>query len=168
MFKIHDTAQRKYDVFCRNRTVELYNTFFELVGAPDLSGAEYVEQFTGCVPFPGTKNARPVNGMAKHGSIMHGVVRYEYKADIVEECRKDGKEHGLRVVVVQTGDIWIRLHSDGNRLAQIALNADYSIKDCPKPIDEGGLEQLRSHLHLIQECFEAKPEIIKKTLAKRK
>ena len=28
---------------------------------------------------------------------MHGLVRYEYKGNIVEETRREGREHGLRV-----------------------------------------------------------------------
>lgn len=28
--KLHDVAQRKYNIFCRNRSAELYTTFFAL------------------------------------------------------------------------------------------------------------------------------------------
>lgn len=155
--KLHEVAQRKYKTFCSNRTAELYHTFFALVGAPDFGGAKFVPAgFTACAPFPGKKDERIVSGMAKDG-VMHGLVRYEYKGNLIEECRRDGKEHGLRVVCTQMGDIWIRLHSDGKRLAQIVLSSDYSISSNPKPIDDGGLKQLRSHIHLILECFEARP-----------
>ena len=34
---------------------------------------------------------------------LAGLVRYEYKCNIIEECRRDGKEHGLRVVCTQMG-----------------------------------------------------------------
>jgi len=154
---LHAVAQKKYAVFCRNRTAELHATFLGLVGVPDFDGAEYVPAFTACVPWPGKTNERKAGGMVKKG-IMHGVVRYEYKGSLVEEGRKDGAEHGLRVVCVQTGDIWIRLFSNGKRLAQIVLSSlDYSVASNPKPIDEGGLVKLQAHLHLILECFEARP-----------
>lgn len=153
--RAHDVAQRKYSAFCYNRTAELYNTFFHLVGAPDLSEAKFAPTFTANAPFPGKKDERIVSGMAKKG-VMHGIVRYEYKGNIIEECRKDGLEHGLRVVCTQMGDIWLRLHSDGNRLAQIVLSSDLREAGNPKPIDEGGLKTLRSHLHLILACFDPK------------
>ena len=154
--KAHATAQRKYSVFCANRTADLYTTFFGLAGGiPDCSGATFSRSFTACVPFPGKKDEREVCGMvAGDGSgKIQGLVRYEYKGNIIEECRTAGKEHGLRVVCTQMGDIWIRVHSNGNRLAQIVLCADGSISACPKPIDDGGLDALRCHLHMIQECF---------------
>jgi hypothetical protein len=155
MPKVHDAAQKRYAIFCRNRTAELYTTFFSLVGVPDLSGATFVPSFKACVPFPGKKSERDTCGMAKSG-LPHGVVRYEYIQCVVEECRVDGREHGLRVVCVQTGDIWIRLFSHGKRLAQIVLCSDFSVSGNPKPIDDGGLKQLKSHLHLVLACFKAK------------
>ena len=125
--KLHDVAQRKYGVFCRNRTAELYTTFWTLLGGPpDLTGTRFVPSFNACVPFPGKTNERPVSGMAKKGA-MHGVIRYEYKGNLVEKCRQEGREHGLRVVCTQMGDIWIRLFSKGKRLAQIVLSSDRSI-----------------------------------------
>lgn len=155
ILKAHMTAQRKYSVFCRNRTADLYIAFFGLVGGiPDCSGATFSRRFTACVPFPGKKDEREVCGMVAGGKIQ-GLVRYEYKGNIIEECRTAGREHGLRVVCTQTGDIWLRLHSNGNRLAQIVLCADGSVSACPKPIDEGGLDALRCHLHMVQECFRA-------------
>lgn len=142
-----------YNVFCHNRTAELYSTFFTLIGSPDpdFSDAKYVPVFTACVPF-NQRNAVPISGMAKSG-IAHGLVRYEYKGNLIEECRKEGKEHGLRVVCTQVGQIWIRLFSNGKRLAQIVLSSDLSIASSPPPIDEGGLKMLRNNLHLIRECF---------------
>lgn len=155
--KGHVTAQKKYSVFCRNRTAELYLTFFGLVGEiPDCSQSKFVRGFTACVPFPGKKDERKVSGMATRDGGMQGLIRYEYKGNIIEESRIGGKEHGLRVVCTQMGDVWIRLFSNGNRLAQIVLCADCSVSTCPKPIDEGGLEVLRSHFHRILDCFEAK------------
>merc|ERR1711977_220118 len=137
---LHEAAQRKYNVFCRNRTPELYQTFFELVGPPpDFSGTR-VGAFTACAPFRGKKDERTVSGMSRDG-VMHGLVRYEYHQCLIEECRVDGREHGLRVVCTQMGDIWIRLFSNGNRLAQIVLSSDYSIGGGPV-IDEGGLKML--------------------------
>jgi len=151
--KLHVVAQKKYNVFCRNRTADLYMEFFALVGIPDVSTATFVPQFMACVPFPGKKNERVVCGMASNG-VAHGILRYEYTGCLIEECRVDGREHGLRVVCTQMGDIWIRLFSNGKRLAQIVLSSDYSISANPKPIDDGGLDKLRSHLHLIIACFE--------------
>jgi len=154
--KLQGAAPKKYETFCRNRTADLYATFFGLINSfPDYSESKFTPSFTACVPFPGRKDLRPVEGMARGGNVPHGLIRYEYKGDLIEECRKDGKEHGLRVVVVQTGHIWIRLHSEGNRLAQVALNADYSVSPAETK-DDGGLKLLKSHLHLIQGCFEAK------------
>ena len=155
--KLHRVAQKKYNAFNRNRTAELYTTFFALVGdgIPDYgASARYSEQFTCCAPWPGRTNERPVNGMVAPGATMHGLVRYEYKGNVIEECRLDGREHGLRVVCVQTGDIWIRLFQEGRRLAQIVLSYDGAISANPKPIDEGGLPALMKHLHLIKACFE--------------
>ena len=63
--KAHEIAQRKYSVFCQNRTAELYTTFFDLVGFPDLSTAKHVSSFTGNVPLAGAKNARPHHAKRK-------------------------------------------------------------------------------------------------------
>ena len=153
--RLHQVAQKKYSIFCRNRTAQIYSTFWELVGVPDLSEAKYMPMFCANVPFPGKMNERSVAGMVKDGT-MHGVIRYEYKGNVIEECRKNGLEHGLRVVCTQMGDIWIRLFSDGRRLAQVVLNADYTVSSNPKPIDDGGLKMLRCHMHLVVACFEAK------------
>mmetsp|Transcript_22240 Transcript_22240/g.35760 ORF Transcript_22240/g.35760 Transcript_22240/m.35760 type:complete len:211 (+) Transcript_22240:34-666(+) len=155
---LHSTAQRKYATFCRNRTAELYTTFLGLVGYPDFGKSKFIKEFKACVPFPGKTNERTVGGMAKDGFVMHGVVRYAYKGNLIEECRKNGKEHGLRVVCTQMGDIWIRLFSNGKRLAQVVLSADCKVAANPKPIDDGGLKGLMSHLHLILECFEVKQD----------
>lgn len=152
---LQGAAPRMYATFCSNRAAELYTTFYNLVGVPDLSGATHTQSFVAEVPWAGKKNERPVCGMAK-GGVMHGLIRFEYKGDLVEECRKNGKEHGLRIVCVQTGDIWIRLFQDGKRLAQIVLGSNLSIQSNPKPIDEGGLDILKSHLDLIRACFETK------------
>mmetsp|Transcript_6920 Transcript_6920/g.12733 ORF Transcript_6920/g.12733 Transcript_6920/m.12733 type:complete len:205 (-) Transcript_6920:120-734(-) len=154
--KSHNTAQRKYNTFCKNRNASLYTTFYNLDvvgGAPDFKNTTFVQEFKACAPFPGRTNLRPVSGMAKKGSIMHGLVRFNYKGNIIEECRKNGKEHGLRVTCTQMGDIWIRLYSNGKRLAQIVLSPGYSIAEMPRPIDDGGLKDLMSHLDLILECF---------------
>ena len=149
--KLHPTAQRLYTNFSNNRTADLYTTFFDLVGGvPDYSESK-LSTFTACVPF---REERPVRGMAKNG-VAHGLIRYEYKGNIVEETRLDGKEHGLRVVCTQLGDIWIRFFSKGKRLAQIVMSPSGKI-GTPKPIDEGGLKDLRSNLHLIVECFVGK------------
>jgi hypothetical protein len=156
--KLHTVTQKRYSVFSTTRTSDLYFKFFELVGGvPDFSESEYKSSFIARVPFPGRGNERPVEGMAKDGKI-HGLVRYEYKGNIIEETRVDGKVHGLRVCFVQTGDIWIRLHSHGERIAQIVLGSDCSINSNPSPIDEGGLAVLKSHLHLITECLLGKAE----------
>jgi len=151
----HNTAQRAYNKFCANRTAQLYITFWELVGAPDFSGTGFNPKFTARVPTGGSKDNRPVQGM-ELGGLCHGVVRYEYKANIIEECHMQGAEHGLRVVFTEVGQIWVRLYSNGERLAQIVLNGDYSVASMPKPIDDGGLKMLRNHLHLIVDCFKAK------------
>ena len=154
--KLHPTAQRLYSTFNSNRPADLYATFFDIVGGvPDYTGSTFNSKFTACVPFPGLTNQRPVAGMAK-GSVPHGLVRFEYKANIIEETRLDGKEHGLRVVCTQLGDIWIRLFSKGKRLAQIVMSPSGTIAGSPKPIDEGGLKDLKSNLHLIVECFSNK------------
>ena len=154
---LQGVAQKQYSVFCRHRTAELYTTFLALVESPIdfFREANFMAKFNAAAPFSGRAHERPVSGMATAGSVMHGVVRYEYKGCLIEECRKDGKPHGLRVVCTQHGDIWIRLHSEGQRLAQVVLTSGYSIAANPKPIDDGGLEGLLSHLHLIRECFES-------------
>ena len=154
--KLHKVAQKKYAVFCRNRTAELYRTFFSLVGdaPPDFGEAKLAGDrgFTACVPFPGKTCERPVYGMAKGGTTPHGLFRYEFKGCSVEECRVNGREHGLRVVCTQMGDYWLRLYSNGDRLAQIVLSADGAEGGGPA-IDDGGLGLLRSHLHLVRECL---------------
>merc|ERR1711907_51431 len=151
----HDTAQRAYDKFCRNRTAHLYSTFFALVGIPEFSKGRFNSKFGACVPTGGSKEDRFVEGMEENG-LCHGVIRYEYKANIIEECHREGKEHGLRVVFTQVGQIWIRLYNNGERMAQIVLYGDFTVASMPKPIDEGGLSMLQSHLHLIQDCFKNK------------
>ena len=150
---LHHVAIRKYNSFCGGRSSELYVTFFALVGDEDFTwcnDGEYVEGFLACAPMSGKKNERPVTGGYKRTKGMHGVVRYEYVGCAIEECRKDGKPHGLRVVCTQMGDIWIRLHKNGERLAQIVLNADLSIQS---KLDNGGLKKLLQNLHLIRNCF---------------
>jgi len=148
----HATAQRAYDRFCRNRTAQLHAAFFTLVGMPEFSSARFNPKFGARVPTGGSKADRFVEGM-EQSSRCHGVIRYEYKANIIEECHMGGKEHGLRVVFTEVGQIWIRLYKNGQRMAQIVLNGDFTVASMPKPIDEGGLSMLRSHLHLIQDCF---------------
>ena len=102
--------------------------------------------------------------MVKDG-IVHGLVRYEYKGNLIEETRKDGMEHGLRVVCTQMGDIWLRLHSNGKRLAQIVLSADYRESANPRPIDDGGLKELRGHMHLVTPVFRSQElELASETL----
>ena len=149
---VHPVAQAKYSAFCQNRTAELYNTFFTLVGIPDISEAKYVSAFNACVPFPGKAHERKVAGMAKN-NVAHGVIRYKYQTHVIEECRIDGKNHGLRVVCTEMGHIWLRLYANGNRLAQLVLSSDFAELSSPSPVDEGGLNKLRSHLHLIRKCF---------------
>jgi len=152
---LHATSTRKYNKFCRGRRANLYSVFLKLVGDDDLSWLDetvFVESFRANVPFPGKKNERSVQGGRGCASkIMHGIVRYEYKDNIIEECRKEGKQHGLRVVCTQMGHVWIRLYDSGTRLAQIVLNADLSEQSA---IDDGGLAMLSSHVHLVRECFE--------------
>ena len=153
--KPHQTALNKYQIFCANRTAGLYVTFLGLIGEQDLSwcnDAKYTASFMANVPFPGKNNERAVSGGATQSRKMHGIVRYEYKGNIIEECCKDGKQHGLRVVCTQMGHIWIRLFKNGQRLAQIVLNADLSEQSS---IDEGGLKSLKQHLHLIRDCFQS-------------
>jgi hypothetical protein len=153
---LHPTAQRLYATFNSNRTAELYTFFFGLVGGvPDYSGSKFSKSFTACVPFPGEKNRRQCGGMAK-GGLPHGLVRFEYKKNIIEETRLDGNPHGLRVVCTQLGDIWIRFYSKGQRLAQIVMSPSGTIASSPKPVDEGGLKKLQSHLSLIVNCFKNK------------
>jgi len=157
--KLHKVAQNKYDVFNSNRTADLYRTFFGVVGdaPPEFGEAKLAAErgFAACVPFPGKTNERPVYGMAKGGCTPHGLIRYEFKGCSIEECRVNGKEHGLRVVCTQMGDYWLRLYSNGKRLAQLVLSADCAEGGGPA-IDDGGLQLLRSHLHLVRECLLAK------------
>ena len=47
----------------------------------------------------------------------------------------------------QVGQIWIRLYSNGQRLAQIVLNSDYTVASMPKPNNDGGLKVLRYFPH---------------------
>jgi hypothetical protein len=152
----HDTAQRAYDKFCRNRTAQLHATFYALVGMPDFAAARFNPKFGPfALPTGGCKEQRCVEGM-EQGGRCHGVIRYEYKASIIEECHMEGKEHGLRVVCTQVGQIWLRLYKNGERMAQIVLNGDSTVAAMPKPIDDGGLKTLQSHLHLIQDNFKKK------------
>ena len=154
--KGHQTALNKYEIFCANRTAELYTTFLGLIGEENLSwcdDAEYTASFMANVPFPGKNNERAVSGGATQSRKMQGIVRYEYKGNIIEECCKDGKQHGLRVVCTQMGHIWIRLFKNGHRLAQIVLNADLSEQSS---IDDGGLQTLKEHLHLVKKCFSSR------------
>mmetsp|Transcript_34489 Transcript_34489/g.44461 ORF Transcript_34489/g.44461 Transcript_34489/m.44461 type:complete len:217 (-) Transcript_34489:310-960(-) len=152
----NDLSTKMYDVFCRNRTVDLYTTFFSLIGDDDISwcdDAVYRSSFIASAPMSGKQNERSMSGGAHTKTMnMHGLVRYEYKGCAIEECRKDGKVHGLRVVCTQVGLIYIRLHKNGERLAQLVLNNDLSesISAC---VDEGGLKLLRNHSHLIRDCF---------------
>lgn len=150
---VHEAALRKYVVFCRNRTADLYRTFFALVGDRDLSwcnDAVYCPSFAACAPFAGQKYARMVSGGTNRSKQMHGLVRYDYQCHIIEECRKGGKQHGLRVVCTEMGHVWLRLYKNGERLAQLVLNGDMSVQS---KIDDGGLRGLKEHLHLIRACF---------------
>ena len=153
---LHDTTARMYATFCRNRTAGLYATFFTLIGDEDYPGwlgdATYTKEFIACAPFHGKKDERAVSGgMSASSRRMHGVVRYEYKKNVIEEGRREGKPHGLRVVCTETGHVWIRLHVQGRRIAQVVLNSDMSVQST---IDDGGLNLLRQNLHLIKACFE--------------
>ena len=65
--------------------------------------------------------------MTSGNSVADGLIRYEYKGSIIEETRKDGKEHGLRVCIVVTGDLYLRFYDNGKRLAQIVLGGDCSV-----------------------------------------
>ena len=155
--KFHDICVRKYTIFNKNRTAELHSLFMNYVGIPeDINETKYSAKFRGCTPFSGTKNERDIQGGCKDSSIMHGIIRYEYKTNLIEEGRINNKAHGLRVTFVQTGDIWIRLNKNDNRIAQIVLASDYSIQSNPKPVDEGGLDFLKANLPLILACLEAK------------
>ena len=153
--KAHQSALDKYKIFCAKRTTGLYTTFLGLIGEQDLSwcnDAQYTASFLANVPFPGKNNERAVSGGATQSRKMQGIIRYEYKGNIIEECCKNGRQHGLRVVCTQMGHIWIRLFKNGNRLAQVVLNGDLSEQSS---IDDGGLETLKQHLHLISNCFKA-------------
>ena len=150
---LHEVAQKKYKTFNENRNVELYTKFLELIGEKDLTWcneAKYNPSFKANVPFAGKKNERNVCGGLTSSQKMQGIVRYEYKANVVEECRKDGNCHGLRVVCTQMGHIWIRLFNNNKRLAQVVLNADLSEQSC---IDDGGLKIVKENLQLIRDCF---------------
>ena len=150
----HPTALKKYDVFNRRRTADLFITFLALVGDEDLSwlsNAVHVPLFVACVPFNGKNNERPVcGGMDKNSKAAHGIVRYVYKSNIIEEFRKEGQPHGLRVVCTEMGHVWIRLHDTGKRLAQVVLNGDLTEQSST---DEGGLKILQDNLRLIRDCF---------------
>eukprot|EP00462_Mataza_sp_D1_P005218 CAMPEP_0175099528 /NCGR_PEP_ID=MMETSP0086_2-20121207/6510_1 /TAXON_ID=136419 /ORGANISM="Unknown Unknown, Strain D1" /LENGTH=187 /DNA_ID=CAMNT_0016373395 /DNA_START=42 /DNA_END=605 /DNA_ORIENTATION=- len=153
--KLHPAALQKYQVFCRNRTVDLYTTFFALVGEQDVSWcdvASYNPSFKASVPFPGKKNERIVSGGSNNAKQIHGLCRYEYQCCLIEECRKNGLVHGLRVVCTQMGDVWVRLHKDGKRLAQVVLSADLCVQPSMSK-NEGGLKMLLQHIHLVQDCF---------------
>lgn len=151
---LHPTSARLYTTFCGNRTAGLYVKFLSLIGDSDLSwlgDSTFMPSFTACAPFHSKKDERPVQGDMSRGSReMNGLVRYDYKQNIIEECRKFGKPHGLRVVCTQMGHIWIRLHDDGKRLAQLVLNSDLSEQSS---VDDGGLDIVRANLDLIAECF---------------
>ena len=153
---LHATAAKKYDVFCRRRQLSLHAKFLALVGDEDATwcgDTKFVHSCKANVPFPGKKNERPVSGgRCNTTGRPHGVIRYQYKANVIEEGRKGGQPHGLRVVCTQMGDIWIRLHKNGERLAQVVLHADLS-ENSSMAKDDGGLKTLRQHLHLIQDCF---------------
>merc|ERR1711907_725954 len=147
----HDTAQRLYDKFCRNRTAQLYTTFCALAGMPDFAATRFNPKFGPfALPTGGCKEPRFVEGMEQDGRC-HGVIRYEYKGSIIEECHMEGREHGLRVVCTQIGQIWLRLYRNGERMAQIVLNGDSTVATMPKPIDEGRSELqrgLKIRLHI--------------------
>mmetsp|Transcript_480 Transcript_480/g.1128 ORF Transcript_480/g.1128 Transcript_480/m.1128 type:complete len:216 (-) Transcript_480:70-717(-) len=149
---------KHYSKFCAKRTADLYITFFALIGDEDLSwcdDAVYSPSFKGNAPFPGKQHERLISGGCAgttNAGAMHGLVRYEFKGSIIEECRRDGQPHGLRVTCTMLGDVWIRLYRHGERLAQVVLHADLSLQSS---IDGGGLKILRDHLHLIKECFVA-------------
>ena len=96
---LHATALKKYKIFCSNRTVDLYTTFFKLIGEEDLSWcseATYKSSFRANVPFPGKVNERNVSGGVSSSQRLQGIVRYEYKnykeEDVVEfsEINLDG------------------------------------------------------------------------------
>ena len=59
----------------------------------------------------------------------------------------------MRVVFSQLGDIGVRLFKRGKRLAQVVMSTDGDVVDSPAPVDGGGLTLLKSHLHLIADCF---------------
>lgn len=151
---------KHYSKFNARRTAELYATFLSLIGDEDLSwcdDAVYSPSFKGNAPFPGKQHERLISGGCTGGGggssgAMHGLVRYEFKGSIIEECRRDGQPHGLRVTCTLLGDTWIRLYRYGERLAQVVLHADLTLQST---IDGGGLKILREHLYLIKECFAA-------------
>jgi hypothetical protein len=152
---IHPVAAQLYATFCNARTAALYTTFFALVGDEDylnwLGEATYSSAFRACAPFHGKKDERSVaGGKCVLSGKMHGLVRYEYKKNVIEECRREGEAHGLRVVCLETGHVYIRLYNQGKRVAQIVLNSDMSVQSM---IDDGGLMHLQKNLHLITSCF---------------
>lgn len=151
---LHPTSARMYTTFCRNRNANLYEKYLSLIGDSDLSwlgDSAYVPSFKASAPFNSKNDERFVQGGMSRGSReMNGLVRYDYKQNIIEECRKFGQPHGLRVVCTQMGHIWIRLHDSGKRLAQLVLNSDMSEQSS---VDEGGLEIIRANIDLITECF---------------
>lgn len=150
---LHQVSVKKYQIFNCHRTADLYTTFLALIGEEDLTWcneARFALSFKANAPFSGRKNERSVCGGINKSNKMHGIVRYEYVGCAIEECRKDGKPHGLRVTCTQMGDIWIRLYRDGERLAQLVLNSDLSPQFS---IDDGGLKILRRNIHLIHRCF---------------
>ena len=148
---LHEVAQKKYKTFNENRNVELYTKFLELIGEKDLTWfneAKYNPSFKANVTFAGNKNERNVSGGLTSSQKMQGIVRYEYKANVVEECRKD---HCMVLEwFAQMGHIWIRLFNNNKRLAQVVLNADLSEQSC---IDDGGLKIVKENLQLIRDCF---------------
>lgn len=152
---VHPVAARLYATFCNARTAELYTTFFALVGDENylnwLGEATYSSAFRACAPFHGKKDERSVaGGKCVSSGKMHGLVRYEYKKNVIEECRREGEAHGLRVVCIETGHIYLRLYNQGKRIAQVVLNSDLSVQN---KIDDGGLAYLQENLHLITSCF---------------
>ncbi|GMI20885.1 hypothetical protein TeGR_g6239 [Tetraparma gracilis] len=141
------SSQKAYSIFCHRRQPSLYKTFFALLpdAPPDNIGATFVQEFSALVPKPA-----PVCGMAK-SSTPHGLIRYELLGSCIEECRYAGKEHGLHLTCTQEGDFIIRLFSHGKRLAQFNLNANCSRET--GSYDGGGLELLKTQLHLVIECL---------------
>ena len=92
-----NTSQRAYNDFCANRTVQLYATFFELVGVMDFSEGSFHPIFTARVPAGGSEHEGPVEGMELE-FLGNGAIRYEYKTNIIEECHNviEGATHVVR------------------------------------------------------------------------